>query len=124
MGCGDQVSLGDVIGRFQTGTYTVTRRAANTLVKGRLVAGSDSTFSIDAVVVPVTGEALAKLPEAFHGKSVYTIMTKTQIGNQNATVGKGDLVSIDGHDHTVESVSKWTAFGQTTYSAIAVAEPV
>ena len=43
--------------------YTITRYASGTMVKGRYVAGSTSTLTIQASIQPVSGEDLKPLPE-------------------------------------------------------------
>lgn len=117
------MTLSGVIDSFKTGAYTITRQANGSYVNGRLVPGSDSTFTVDAVVVPLTGKDLKILPEALHSRSAYTVMTTTKVGVQTQALHKGDRITIDSDVHTVIKSHDWTAFGETFYEAIAVAEP-
>jgi len=116
------VSLTGVIGSFKTGTYTVKSTAAGSYVKGRFEEGSESQAPLDAVVTPVGGDELQKLPEAYHNKSVYTVYT-TSVMSPQTSVAKGDRIVIGGVDHTVFELKVWRAFGETFYDGMAVAEP-
>ncbi len=118
------MSLINAITDFKTGTeYTVTRQAANSVVAGRVVDGATSSLSIVASVTPVTGKALTALPEAYHEKSVYQVITATALQTQTAASGAADRISIDGVEHVVNKVQVWGGFGEIFYRAIAVAEP-
>lgn len=118
------MSLIDAITNLKTGTtYTVTRRAANSVVDGRVVAGADSTFSIVASVSPMSGKDLMSLPEAYHTKSVHRVITETALRSQTSASGAADRVTIDGVLHTVFKLHFWEGFGEKFYEAFVVAEP-
>jgi hypothetical protein len=116
------VSLTGVIGSFKTGTYTVKTSAAGSHVNGRWVEGAETSSTLDAAVVPVDGDTLRQLPEAYHDKSVYTLFTTSSMSPQGRTA-KGDRIVIDGVDHTIVKLRVWTAFGITFYDGVAAAEP-
>lgn len=98
-----------LIGSFSTGTYTVTRRARGSVVRGRVQDGTQSTVSITASVSPAMGDDLERLPEGRNSKAAYTLFTSTRL----YTGGQGedyepDWVTIDGFYCEVQHVEKWT----------------
>lgn len=101
------------IGTFKTGTYTVTRTVAGTYdANGRLVAGSSSTFPIDASITPVDGRTLQNLPEAQHGEEVQALLTTTAlIARQPGNAG--DRVEISSESWEVIRSQSWSARGKT-----------
>ena len=71
------MSLSLVIASFQTGTYTVTRRASDTYTAGIRTVGASSTFTIDASLQPVTGRDLRALPEGRRAEDFRVLWTKS-----------------------------------------------
>lgn len=100
------------LGAFQTGSYTVTRRAAPGVVPdGRMHASASSTLTIQASVQPMNGRELQRLPEGARvaeRKNVYT-RTLLQVN------GAPDVVTIDGRDYEVESIQDYVGFGADFY---------
>jgi hypothetical protein len=109
-------ALTGVIGRFMSGTYTVTRTAAGTRTLGRYTPGASSTFSIDASVQPVTGRALQALPEGHRAEETRLVLTTTEIRTRTPT-NEADTISIDSESWAVVKVERWDAFGGTHYRA-------
>jgi len=108
--------LQGVIGAFATGTYSVTRTTAATLVAGRIVAGMASSFSISASVQPVEGRDLLAMPEGLRSEETRVVYTTTEL--RTLTEGHGaDVVTIDGDLWTVDKVERWQAFGEQHYRA-------
>ena len=91
---------------FKTGSYTVTRTDPRTLVMGRVSAPSTSTFSIDAVVQPMPGRDLERLPEGFRSEDMRVLWTDTELKTPG-TAQEADKVDIDGELYQVEQVQIW-----------------
>ena len=107
------MSLRDVITKFETASsYTVTRRAAGTRVKGVYTEGASSTFEIDAVVVPLNGDEIRALPEAYHQEELRNVYTTTEL---RASDTAPDSISIGGVDYRAFRVERWDAWGDTHY---------
>jgi hypothetical protein len=102
------VDAADLISDFATGTYTVTRRAAATLVKGRAQPGATSTLTVTASVQPASGRDLLRLPEGRRSIETRVVFTATQllIGIEGAA-NESDLISIDGQTWEVQQVQSW-----------------
>jgi hypothetical protein len=106
-----------IIDTASTGTYTVSRKAAPTYVKGRLQPTAVSTtFTITASVQPLTGQDMSLLPEGSRADNTKILFTTTRIN----TVGSAepDVVSIESEDYEVFSVETWIGFGDTYYRTL------
>jgi hypothetical protein len=102
------VDVADLIDSFGTGTYTVTRRPAPTLVNGRAVPGVPATFDITASVQPASGRDLLRLPEGQRSIETCVLFTATQL--LVAVEGSGnisDVVEIDGRKWEIQNVARW-----------------
>lgn len=86
------MSLVGVISSFSTGTYIITRTAADMYINGIRTPGATSTFTLDASIQPVTGRALYVLPVARHTQDVRKFWTTTQL----ITLPNPDKITIDG----------------------------
>lgn len=98
------MSLSLVIASFSTGTYTVTRTAADSYAAGIRTPGATSTFSIDASVQPVSGNDLRAVPEGRRVDDFRTLWTRTAL----ILTPNPDQVSIGGE---VFEVFRAPAFG-------------
>lgn len=103
------MSVATVIGRFTSGTYTVTRTAAGAYTGGIYAAGAASTFNIDADVFPVTGRELQALAEGQHGAELRQIFTLTELKTRSPTT-EPDTVSIGGETWEVFRVDAYPSF--------------
>jgi len=120
------MALVDTIARFKTGTYVVTRTPLGTYDShGRLVAGSPSTFPIDALLVPPEpAQELEIRGEGFNVKDVRIAYTTTQLFPGSPT-NAPDQISIDGDQHAVfRVVGPWIKGGNTFYEAWAARQRV
>lgn len=102
--------LSDVIEALATGDYTVTRSAATTFSQGRRVAGASSTFEVRAVVYPVTGRALDRLPEGLRSHETIAVVTQTELRSLDATK-EPDLVTYQGAQYQVAILERWKPSG-------------
>lgn len=109
---------------FSSGTYTVTRRAAESDDgHGRAVAGATSTLSIVASVQPMSGRDLQALPEGQRADETVVIYTTTFLTTRSETNAPDTLV-IGGNTYEVFRVETWVAFGRTHYRAYAARRTV
>lgn len=115
------MGLRDVITRFATGTYTVTRYATGALATGVFTPGSSSTFSIVACVQPQRGREIKVGPEGQTGADVKVVYTKTEV---RATPGSPDVVTVDGDPFKVFEVERWDAWGDNHYRAYVARQTV
>lgn len=108
------MTLAFVIADLATGSYTVTRRAADTYdANGVRVLGATSTFAVVACVQPVLGRELQRLPEARRTREAKALWTQTALQAQPVA----DRVTIDGEAYEVDSVQRWADSGDY-YKAI------
>jgi hypothetical protein len=96
-----------LLARWQK-TYAVTRTAAGTFTQGRHAAGSTSTVSILAVIVPMSGRELERLPEGLRSSEVRAVFTVTPLIALDAS-HEPDQIAVDGAMWQVEIVNDWTA---------------
>lgn len=96
---------------FQTGPgpgvgpapYTVTRTAKATYgTDGRSVAGATSTFTVNAVVVPMTGRDLLLFPEAARAGETQWLYSDTLLFTRSETT-EPDVVTINNAEGNAES---------------------
>lgn len=92
---------------FQSGTYTVTREAVGSYVNGDWTPGSESTFTVDADLQPLSGNDLKVLPEGQHGEELQKMYLATELFTAKDTVAP-DKVTIDGAFWRVINVRKYT----------------
>lgn len=106
--------LGSIAG-LKTGTYTVTRTAANSLLLGRKVAGASSTFPIVAVVQPYAGgRKLLPLPEGVRSEETVHVHTATALRTTD-DAGEADSISIGGTVYRVWAVEGPFKLGTSTH---------
>lgn len=109
---------GSILG-LRTGTYTVTRRGGGTYdADGYHVAGSSSTFSIDAVVQPYAGgRRMLPLPEGVRAEDVRHVHTTTALRTRD-NAGEADAIAIGGEVYYAWAVEgPYTLGGSTHYEA-------
>jgi hypothetical protein len=86
----------DVIAELDTGTYTVTRRAAATTDgHGRKLPPLRTQLAIDASIQPANGRDLQRLPELRRASETRVIYTTTPllVGGQGSA-NESDLLAI------------------------------
>jgi hypothetical protein len=109
------MSLLDVIGDFQTGTYQVTRGTSNGYdVHGRAIADTTSTFYIIASVQPLTGRDLLVLTEGQRGEETQWLYTSTEMRTRQ-TAQAPDVVTVNGKPWTLMSVETWVTPDEIFY---------
>lgn len=109
--------LRGVLASFQTGTYTVRRRAAHTLTLGIVTPGTESSFTVDAVVQPLSGQALSLLPGGMTSHNTRKLWTSTLLQAMATDVGP-DIVVIGGVDYRVYQAQEWTGLDGDHFKAL------
>lgn len=106
------MNLSSVITNLGATNYTVTRLASNGYTDGRRNAPTSSTLTILAMVQPVTGRELDRMPEGLQDKEVRAVWT---VADLKVTVAGGehepDVITIDGFAYQVQSVDDWSTLG-------------
>ena len=96
-----------------TGVYTVTRPAASTYSSGVEVPdASPTTFQVQAVVNPVTGIELFRLPEGRRTTDFREVFVSVAL-NSESDANSADLVSIDGINFEVDRSERWNSLANT-----------
>lgn len=117
------MDIAALVAAFSTGTYTVTRRARGTTVRGIIGDGTSTTLTITASCSPSKGFDLLRVPEGRRDKNgAMTIFTTTELklGGVNSAY-EADRISIDGRTWEVDHVELWTdpRSGDVLYKCIA-----
>jgi len=123
------MGLVGAIASLSTGTYTITRTAAGTLVEGKHVDGASSTFSAVSVVVPNAGQVAIKPPEGIRIEDTRLVYTTEQLravgdGIDRDEVGINEQTNAPGAGRfVVVSVMPYPAFGDNFVVAVAARQP-
>lgn len=104
--------LSDVIQLLQSGTYVVTRPDATTLLNGRRVEPTTTTFEITASAQPASGRAIAALPEGLRSTEAMEIYTSAELRQARPEAGvEADRIAVDGAVFEVVNVKRWNKLG-------------
>ncbi len=118
------MSLADTIDTFGTGTYTVTRTAAGARTGGMVAQGAQSTFSVEASVVPAGGRSLQVMAHGVRAEEIRTLYTKTPL---KVLEPECDVVTIDGEGWRAFQCKRWDVevFGDPFYEVLVsrIAQP-
>lgn len=99
------MSLLSPLTTFQTGTYTVTRKAPGTRVDGIWSDGASTVFAATPMqVTPATGQVLKSLPEGASADDVRSIRCAFDLKID-------DAVTIDAEAFRVYTRRRWTVRG-------------
>lgn len=120
-----KVSLIQSIFGFQTGVYTVTRRAVGTFVDGNYVENPvTTTFTIRAVIQPAreiarvtAGRDLLEREQNQHVDDVRIIHSNTEICTRTAALDP-DKITFEGGTWTVIRVEHWEMSGEEFWEGI------
>lgn len=115
--------IASIVSGLGGSALTVTRRAAGSYSAGVFVAGSTSTLTVTALVAPVTGEDLQRLPPGRSSSDARALLTATAVLVPRDVAGNGqggDLVSIGGVSYEVERVEHFSGAGMSGYRAVAL----
>jgi len=87
---------------------TGTRRAADTLTRGRAVAGATSVLNFSASVQPLTGNERQALPEGLRERGRYYIYTSFALRTEDQTTKTpADEVDLFGKKYKVVLLEPW-----------------
>lgn len=123
------MSLLESIYGFQTGTYTVTRRAEGTFVDGIYVPnGSPTTFTIRGVIQPAReiqrvtgGRDMREREQNQYVDDVQIIHTDTEIYTRRPGYDP-DQITHDGSQWIVLRVERWDIGGVTFWMGVITRE--
>lgn len=103
---------GGLVGSLKTPDLLVTRRTAGAITNGIAAAPSEATFTIEAVVQPVTGRELQSLPEGMRTEQVVSIHTTSSLRTANEAGGLlPDHIDWQGATYQVRRVEDWSDQG-------------
>lgn len=104
--------LSDVIELLQSGTYVVTRPGTTTMLNGRRVAPSSTTFDITASAQPASGRSIQRLPEGLRSTEAMDVYTTTELRQARPEAGvEADRIAIDDGVFEVQTVMRWNKLG-------------
>lgn len=92
-------------GRFNTGTYVVTRPSPDAYVNGVRVDGGSTTFDLPAGVQPISGQDLKSVAEGEHADDYRAIFCEVELRTRSAT-SEADRIEIDGESFVIVQVKK------------------
>lgn len=100
-----------LISRFATGSYAVRRWRQRPPTRGQGRVVLDSSFTIEASVVPVSAQDLERMPEGRRALESRALITATELkkgGDLDSL--EADWVAIDGRDWEVQEVDVWRPY--------------
>lgn len=110
--------LDSMISILATGIYTVTRPVASTYVNGVEVPDPSPTmFQVQAVINPVTGIKLRRLPEARRSTDYREVFTSVAL-NTNSDANSADLIQIGADTFEVEESDPYQLMGNVWISTV------
>lgn len=105
------MDLSGCLDSFNTGTYTVTRYGvASYGSDGRLDAPSSAPLSVPAVVIPLSGRELQRLPEGLRTSELLQVFSSVALKTQGPGQAP-DSIAIDGDAYQVQHVEPWSTLG-------------
>lgn len=101
--------LSETIERLGT-SYAVTHRAKSTVRGGRELKGAETTEYVTAMVQPLKGDEIERLPEGMRGKDLRVVYSSSELRTQGST-WLSDLISIGDQTYEVSSLEDWSTHG-------------
>lgn len=115
------MDIASLITSFATGTYTITRRARGSTVRGRVEAGTESTLTITGSASPASGADIEKAAQGRLVHQAYTVFTTTplKIGGIGDAF-EADIITINGSQYELRHLETWqhSTTGNVGYKAI------
>lgn len=110
-----------LINAFKTESITVTRYKKGAYHKGRFRQGASVQLKIPAVVIPIKGQELLKLPEGQRTKEGIKVYTKDPLKTADDTEKtSADILCLRGKDYEVQDVQQWHSVDLPHYRSLAV----
>jgi hypothetical protein len=94
----------------QGATYTLTRSPKLGYVNGRVQPGVPTASTIVAVVAPVSGRELERLPEGMDTRELLQAFTIIRLYTAS-DVYAPDVLTVSGEDYEVQQVEDWSPHG-------------
>ncbi|NQY74605.1 MAG: hypothetical protein HRT90_07565 [Candidatus Margulisbacteria bacterium] len=110
-----------LIDAFQTDELIITRFSSGTIIRGRYQKGDETTFTIQAVVLPVNGRERLLLPETIRTTEMVRIYTTENLFTTNEAHSKlADIILWRGNKYQIQKVESWTKTDLPHYVSLAV----
>lgn len=114
------MGIAGAITRLGGQTATVQRRAASSMLNGRVVAGTSTTIPLTASIQPSTPRELLRLPEGLRTKQTITVVALVALRTADEAAGTPpDVITYEGSSYEVQSVESWSFRGTTYWRALA-----
>lgn len=111
--------LASVLDSFPQTTITVSRRGAPYVNDGVVQPGPNTSLTMIAVVTPVTGRELERLPEGLRTRQPRRFFTVDALRTaDDRSRFAADVVTIGDQEYQIERVSDWSDHGY--YESIGV----
>lgn len=111
------MSLNQAIDDNETGTYTVTRAASGTWVRGRYVRESPSTFPVSGSLQAQDGLTIHDSPAGQYALELKLFLTETELRTRSTT-NDPDFMTDGVDTWRIEQVGKVQHWGETHYEVI------
>lgn len=104
--------LSDVIELLASGCYRVSRPGTTSILNGRRIGPTFTTFDITASAQPASGRSIERLPEGLRSNEAMDVFTETELRQARPEAGvEGDRIAIDGAVFEVQVVRRWDKLG-------------
>lgn len=106
------MNLSSVIANLGATNYNIMRLTSNGYTDGRRNAPAESNFTILAMVQPLTGRELDRVPEGLQDKEVRAVWTTADLIVSTAgDTHEPDVITIDGAPYQIQTVENWSDLG-------------
>ena len=104
--------LGSVLDNFPQTAITVVRNTAPFVENGIATRLAPELLSMSAVVTPVSGKELDRLPEGLRTRQVKMFLVKEKLNTANDNDRSSpDRIEMNGERYQVERVEDWSDHG-------------
>lgn len=104
--------LAGAIARLGGAPLAVTRGTAGTLAAGVFTAGATTQLTLTAMVQPVSGRDLLRLPEGLRTRELVAVFTPTALRTTDEHAGTpADRFTWQGRTYEVQLVEEWSHLG-------------
>lgn len=105
------------IGKFKTGSYSVSRHASGSYVDGRYVAGVLETLTVEGSMQPLSGRNIEMVEEGERITDYFTFWSDKRLSlASTVTLGRSDVITIN--NETYKCVGTRIFLNKTNYSGI------
>lgn len=106
------IDMSSVIANLGATNYTVTRRLSGGYTDGRRNPPTETVLTVLAMVQPLAGRELDRLPEGLQDKELRAVWTQDELKMTTADdEHEPDVITIDGAPYQVQTVENWYQLG-------------